>query len=57
MTELIKQSSNNFIKINSFVKDIDVVLLSKALECLCKSLFLLSSSPPSKWIAEKDFNA
>lgn len=57
MTKLVKQSSNIFIKINSFVKATDVVLLLKALECLCKSLFLLSSCPPlpqAMWIVQKD---
>ena len=56
MTKLVKQISNSFIKINAFVKDTGVALILKALECLCKSLFLLSSSPPlpqTMWIVEK----
>ena len=61
MTKLVKQSSNIFIEINSFVKATCVVLLLKALECLCKRYFCCSPPPPPPpplpqaiWIVGKD---
>ena len=47
MTKLVKQSSNVFIEINSFVKATGVLLLLKALECLCKRYFCCSPLPLS----------
>ena len=54
MTKLVKQSSDIFIEIDSFVKATGVVFLLKALECLCKRYFCCSPLPQAMWIVEKD---